>query len=67
MIDGSHDGTKRADEMEVDLQDGTQLGKRYANDVDTVELMCVKPGQGTLTLDGSPLGIKAAKQLPSSD
>lgn len=43
------------------------IGKRYVNADESLELLCTKGGKGTLTLDGSALEIKQAKQLPSSD
>ena len=46
---------------------GTQIGKRYVDDADTIQLLCTKAGQGTLALDGSPLQLQAAKPLPASD
>jgi hypothetical protein len=46
---------------------GTQIGKRYVDDGDTIQLLCTKAGQGTLALDGSPLQLQAAKPLPASD
>lgn len=46
---------------------GTLLGKRYATPDGAVELLCVKPGQGSLVLDGVPLETKTAKPLPASD
>ena len=46
---------------------GTQLGKRYVNEDGTLEILCVKPGEGSLALDGEPLSLKDAKPLPSSD
>jgi len=46
---------------------GSLLGKRYANDELGVELLCAKPGQGTLAVNGDPLPLKAAKPLPASD
>jgi len=46
---------------------GTLIGKRYVNTGDTVELLCTKGGEGSLTLDGEPLTVKQAKALPSSD
>ena len=46
---------------------GTQLGKRYANETGNLELLCVKPGAGSLAADGVVLLIKGAKPLPSSD
>lgn len=50
-----------------DLSGGTLLGKRYADDASGLEVLCTKAGAGTLTLDGTPLPLKAAKPLPSSD
>lgn len=46
---------------------GTLLGKRYVDAADTIELLCVKPGDGALSLDGAALTTKDAKPLPSSD
>jgi hypothetical protein len=53
--------------LDPDRAGGTLLGKRYTDGSGTVELLCVKPGAGTLTLDGTPLEVKAAKALPASD
>ena len=47
--------------------EGTQLGKRYADDALGLELLCTKAGEGSLSVDGAPLGLKDAKPLPSSD
>jgi hypothetical protein len=49
------------------LMGGTQLGKRYVDDADTLQLLCTKAGGGTLAIDGNPLQIQAAKPLPASD
>ncbi|GAB3779848.1 hypothetical protein [Nocardioides pacificus] len=46
---------------------GTLLGKRYVDADDTIEVLCTKPGEGTLALDGKPLVTAEAKALPSSD
>ncbi|MET0729492.1 MAG: hypothetical protein ABWZ76_14460 [Acidimicrobiales bacterium] len=46
---------------------GTVMGKRYVNEGETVELLCTKPGSGTLALGGVPFELKNAKPLPSSD
>jgi hypothetical protein len=48
-------------------QDGTLLGKRYADEELGVEVLCTKAGSGTLAVDGRPLAIKTAKPLPASD
>jgi len=47
--------------------DGTQIGKRYVDEADTIQVLCTKAGRGTLALDGKPLQIQAAKPLPASD
>ncbi|MDL9938110.1 hypothetical protein QSJ18_15255 [Gordonia sp. ABSL1-1] len=45
----------------------TQLGKRYTTADGTVELLCTKPGAGSLAVNGVELGIKTATPLPASD
>jgi len=47
--------------------DGTQLGKRYADEATGLEVLCTKAGEGSLSLDDEPLPLKDAKPLPSSD
>ena len=56
-----------AAEPDPSLMGGTQIGKRYVDDADTIQLLCTKAGDGTLALDGKPLLIQAAKPLPASD
>lgn len=46
---------------------GTLLGKRYEHVERGVELLCVKPGRGSLTIGAEPLGLLAAKKLPAAD
>lgn len=46
---------------------GTLLGKRYADEDLGLELLCTKPGKGSLAVAGTALGIKQPKALPSSD
>jgi hypothetical protein len=46
---------------------GCQVGKRYVNEDQSVEVLCVKAGEGSLAADGAVLVIKEAKKLPSSD
>ena len=45
----------------------TLIGKRYVNADESVELLCTKGGKGWLALNGTPMAVKQAKQLPSSD
>jgi hypothetical protein len=47
--------------------DGTRMGKRYVDAAGSAELLCVKPGQGSLSIAGVALQVKEAKPLPSSD
>ncbi|MCW2784722.1 MAG: hypothetical protein JWP74_1239 [Marmoricola sp.] len=47
--------------------EGSLLGKRYVDEAGTVELLCTKPGKGSLAVDGSALTVAQAKALPSSD
>lgn len=45
----------------------TLIGKRYVNADESLELLATKGGKGSLSLGAEALGIKQAKQLPSSD
>ncbi len=47
--------------------DGTMLGKRYLHEDSGLELLCTKPGEGSLAVAGVALPLKEAKPLPSSD
>ncbi len=53
--------------LDPDAKGGTQIGKRYVDEGGTLELLCIKPGEGSLSLGGAPLLLKQAKPLPSSD
>jgi len=50
-----------------DHKNGTQIGKRYVNDDGSLELLCTKPGEGSLAVGEARLKLKEAKALPSSD
>jgi len=47
--------------------DATLLGKRYADEELGLELLCTQAGAGALTVGTTPLLVKGAKPLPSSD
>lgn len=47
--------------------DPTLLGKRYADDELGLELLCTQGGAGALSIGDTPLLVKGAKPLPSSD
>ena len=46
---------------------GTLLGKRYVDAEQTLEVLCTKPGDGSLSIGDTPLQVKEAKPLPASD
>jgi hypothetical protein len=46
---------------------GTLLGKRYGDDDLGVEVLCTRPGAGSLSVDGRALVTATAKPLPASD
>lgn len=50
-----------------DLGEGPLMGKRYADEELGIELLCTRPGDGALTVNGKPLELKGAKPLPASD
>lgn len=54
-------------ELNPDFAGGSIMGKRYVDAAGTIELLCVKPGNGTLAADGVALLLKEAKPLPASD
>lgn len=59
--------TSGAASMNPNFAAGTQIGKRYVDQAGTIELLCVKPGKGSLSIGGIALNTKDAKALPSSD
>lgn len=67
MVDkAGHEGAARG-VLDAARAAGTELGKRYVDPEASVELLCTKPGRGSLALGGVPLTIKTAKPLPASD
>ena len=46
---------------------GAQIGKRYADEETGLELLCTKPGRGTIAVNGVPLALRGPKLLPASD
>lgn len=53
--------------LSADFSGGTLMGKRYVDAAAAYELLCVKPGKGSLAVDGAALVTKDAKPLPASD
>lgn len=58
---------ERAGEPSADASGGTLLGKRYGDPDETVEVLCTKPGPGSLAVGDVPLALKVTKPLPASD
>ncbi|KPI18959.1 hypothetical protein OK074_1423 [Actinobacteria bacterium OK074] len=67
MVDSAQADPALRSAPDPDHSAGTLLGKRYATGDGTVELLCTKPGRGTLAVGGVPLVVKSAKPLPASD
>jgi hypothetical protein len=53
--------------LSPDHSTGTHVGKRYYEDKSGIELLGIKAGAGSLSVDGQPLKLKEAKPLPASD
>jgi hypothetical protein len=56
-----------AESPSADHANGSLMGKRYVDAAGAFELLCVKPGKGSLAVDGAALTVKDAKPLPASD
>lgn len=46
---------------------GSAMGKRYADEAVSLELLITKAGAGSLSVGDEPMLLKDAKPLPSSD
>ena len=53
--------------VEPGFDQGSNLGKRYVHEETGLELLCTKPGSGSLSISDVLLPVKDAKTLPSSD
>lgn len=49
------------------LTAGSAMGKRYVNDDESLEVLCTKPGDGSVGIGVTALELKEAKALPASD
>lgn len=64
---GQKDAVPEGLSIAADQKSGCQVGKRYVNDDQSLEVLCVKAGEGSLACNGVALVTKEAKKLPSSD
>ena len=46
---------------------GSVIGKRYVNGDGSLEVLCIKPGDGSLSVGDGKLAVKDAKKLPKTD
>lgn len=53
--------------VDPNFASGTTIGKRYVTEDGELELLCVKPGDGSLAVGGTELKIKESKKLPKTD
>ena len=56
-----------ADEPKPGFDEGTLLGKRYADREHGLEVLVTRAGAGSLSVGDDPLPVKDAKPLPASD
>ncbi len=61
------DAEVTAQSIEAGFDQGTQLGKRYSDDELGLEVLCTKPGEGSISVGETILEVKGAKPLPASD
>ena len=61
------DGDGNGGTMNPDFADGSAIGKRYVNEDGTLEVLCVKVGDGSLSVGSDALRVKDAKKLPKTD
>ena len=62
---GEGDGNGAA--LDPGFADGCAIGKRYVNADGSLEVLCVKAGEGSLAVGGYALAVKDAKKLPKTD
>jgi hypothetical protein len=67
MVDASHGAPIEGGSADPQLLGGTIMGKRYSEPESGIQVLCVAPGGGSLTINGAKLQVEAARQLPSSD
>ena len=63
------DATQDADRVDInpDHAVGIVIGKRYINEDESLEVLCVKAGDGSLAVNGDLLLQKDTKALPKTD
>lgn len=57
----------KPDPLDNEQTGGTLVGKRYTDENEIMEFLCIRGGNGSIAVTGYTIDIKAAKKLPSSD
>lgn len=65
MVDAGADAAKG--DIDPEQAVGIVIGKRYITEDETLELLCVKGGEGSLAVAGQLLLQKDTKKLPKTD
>lgn len=63
----AENGDGSTGEVDAGFAEGTTIGKRYVNEGGSLEVLCVKPGDGSLSVGDTALTIKESKKLPKTD
>jgi hypothetical protein len=66
MVEASVDASEKSAALDG-FAEPTQMGKRYVDADDTLEVLCTKPGTSSLSVGDVPLELKESKPLPASD
>ena len=53
--------------IDARFADRTTIGKRYLDDASGLEVLCIRAGNGSLSVDLRPLSVRPPKRLPASD
>ena len=61
------DGEDNGGAVHQDHSAGSILGKRYTNEDGSLEVLCVKGGEGSLSAAGAAMKVKDATKLPKTD
>ena len=62
-----NEGDANGGSVNPDYAAGTAIGKRYVNEDGSLEVLCVKAGDGSLAVGDTSLAVKDAKKLPKTD
>ena len=66
MVDVGTENPETSD-VSAPFDEGSLVGKRYVNEDESIEVLCTKPGAGSLSIGDAALTVKGAKPLPASD